>query len=112
MASAQGALPLAVVMTVLLCLPPAASLLACARRGIGLRRRGGDATWLLAGAAVSVGVILVNLAVIGATLWAAGRDGPVFGRSQAVAALLSWLCFWLWIAVLVFARRGRRRGPY
>ena len=112
MASAQGALPLILLMTVLFCLPPVASLLACVQRGRALRRRGGGAGWLFAGAAVSAGVILVNLAVIGATLWAMrGGEGSVLGAGHALAALLSWCCFWLWLAVLIFARRPHR-GAY
>ncbi|MEI2805190.1 hypothetical protein [Albidovulum sp.] len=111
MASAQGALPLILLMTVLFCLPPAASLSACLRRGLALRRKGGSSGWLAAGAAVSAGVIVVNLAVIGATLWAMAGDGAVLGAGHALAALLSWCCFWLWIAVQIFGRR-RRRGAY
>lgn len=111
MASAQGALPLILLMTVLFCLPPAASLSACVRRGLALRRKGGGSGWFVAGAAVSAGVIVVNLAVIGATLWAMGGDGSVLGVGHALAALLSWCCFWLWVAVLVFGRR-RHRGVY
>lgn len=111
MASAQGGLPLILLMTVLFCLPPAASLAVCLRRGLSLRRRNGSGGWFLAGAMASTGVIAVNLAVIGATVWAMGGEDTLLGAGHAIAALLSWCCFWLWIAVLVFGHR-RRRGVY
>ena len=108
MASAQGVMTL-VVLAALFCLPPAVSLVACLRQIAALRRSGRGTAWPLAGAVVSATAILANLGIVGATAWAARGGAPELDSSQAIAALLSWLCFWIWIARLVFGRRKHHR---
>ncbi len=108
MASAQSVMTL-VVLAALFCLPPTVSLVACLRQIAAVRRTGRGTAWPVAGAVVAAAAILVNLGIVGATAWAARGGAPKLDSSHAIAALLSWLCFWIWIALLVFGRRRHHR---
>ncbi len=111
MASAQGALPALLLVFALFLVPPAVSLATGIRRIAGLRRRGAaSGPWLLAAAAFSAAAIAVNLVVIAATLRTLGDGGLTLGPGHAIAALLSWFCFGIWLAILIFGRRRRRRA--
>ena len=113
MASAQGAWPAVLLLSALFLVPPAVSLAAGLRRIAALRRNGaGIGPWLPAAVAFSAGAIAVNLAVIAATLLSPGDGGLTLGPGLAIAALLSWFCFGIWVAVLIFGRRRRRRAAY
>ncbi|WP_413873127.1 hypothetical protein [Albidovulum sp.] len=113
MASAQGALPALLFISALFLVPPAVSLAAGFRRVVDLRRRGvTPGRWLRAATAFSAGAMAINLVVIAATLWTLGDGGLTLGPGHAIAALLSWFCFGIWVAVLIFGRRRRRRTAY
>lgn len=112
MASAQGTWPAVLLLIVLFLVPPVVSLVSCVMRAGNLRDRPALPAWLLGAGSFSALALLVNLAVIGATIWNLGAEGPSLGSSHALAALLSWAAFWLWIAMIVFQRRRRRRKVY
>lgn len=112
MTSAQGALPALYILIALLCIPPILSLRACLKRAGHVRRRGRRGLWPMAGAAVSAAALTFNLGVVGVAAVALGSGGTELGRSHAVALGLSWLCFWIWVFVLVALRRLRRKVVY
>lgn len=113
MASAQGVWPALLLLAALFVVPPAVSLGAALRRAASLRRRGlQPSPWLQAGAVFAVGSIAVNSVVLALTLWGMGDGGLVLGHSHALAAFLAWVCFWIWVAILIFLRRRRQRAVY
>lgn len=113
MASAQGVWPAFLLLAALFVVPPAVSLGAALRRVGSLRRRGQQPSpWLQAGAAFSVATIAINTLVLAVTLWRAGDGGLTLGRGHVLAAVLAWVSFWIWIAMLIFLRRRRQHATY
>lgn len=113
MASAQGIWPAFLLLVALFVVPPAVSLGAALRRVASLRRRGlHPSPWLRAGATISVASIAINTVVLALTLWKMGKEGLILGHSHALAAVLAWVCFWIWVAMLIFLRRRRQRAAY
>ncbi len=112
MTSAQGALPALYVLIALFCIPPILSLRACFRRAGHVRRRGGRGLWPIAGTALSAAALAFNLGVVGMAAFALGSGGAELGSIHAFALSLSWVCFWIWLFVVVFLRRRRRKVVY
>lgn len=94
------------ILAALLCGPPALCLRACARRRARVRRRGGAGHWPLAGMALATGTLAFSLALI-VPMTSAITDGAGLGRIHAAALGLSWICFWVWLFVVVVLRRQR-----
>lgn len=112
MASAQMALPALLLLAALYVAPPCIGLAAALRRSADLRRRGlGPSAWVRAGTGFAAAALLINIGVTAALLRSTAGDGIALGRIHVLAALLSWGCFWFWIALLIFVRR-RRRARY
>jgi hypothetical protein len=61
------------------------------------------------GIVLSVAVLALNIAVISMTFFALMSEQPPFGNIHFVAGGLSWLCLWLWIAMLFVRPRILRR---
>ncbi|MFN6952394.1 MAG: hypothetical protein ACK4NE_07350 [Albidovulum sp.] len=111
MASAQIALTGFLLLATLIIIPPFIGVAAALRRMARLRRRGlKPYLWIRAGAAFALGALLVNLGIVAVTLGSRASGSIVLGRHHALAALLSWICLWFWIALLVFIRRRRHTG--
>lgn len=98
-----------VILAVLLGVPPALCLRACARRRARVRRRGGAGFWPLAGMALAAGSLAFGAAMILPMTGALTGAGADPGRLHATALGLSWICFWVWLFVVAL---GRRRTIY
>lgn len=59
-----------------------------------------------------VATIAINTLVLAVTLWRAGDGGLTLGRGHVLAAVLAWVSFWIWIAMLIFLRRRHQRTTY
>ncbi|MCB2136524.1 MAG: hypothetical protein KDE08_11365 [Rhodobacteraceae bacterium] len=97
-----------IVLFILVCVPPLLSLLACRRRRLRVMSRGGSGQWPTLGMALSVAVLIVNLAIL-ASVEITVIDGvPDIRKAHAVGLSLSWMCFWVWLYVILAFRRRKR----
>lgn len=112
MGPGQVVLPALLVLALFGCLPPLLSLLASRRRVLRLRARGDPPGWLTGAMVFSAAALILNLALLGVSAVTLG-DAPVWTRMQVAMLLLGWICFWLWVAILMTARvRHHRRALY
>lgn len=93
------------------CVPPLLSLLACRKRVLRARQRGVAPGWPLAGLIFSAAAFALNLALLSVSVILLAQS-PDWTRLQAAMLLIGWICFWLWIIVLVTTRRHRKRAAY
>ena len=112
MTSAQSGVSATLVMIALFCIPPILSFRACLQRAVYLRQREARTRLAVAGTVFSALTLFFNIGVIAASMWSAAGDGIDLGKSHAVAAVLTWLCLWIWIIVSLFLRNKRRRQVY
>ncbi len=111
MTSAQGALYAFYVLSVLLCGPPLLSLWICFRRLGRVQRHGRTGHVFLAGIVISAIALPYNFGMTLLTAMSIARGETELGTIHVAAMALAWLCFWIWIAVLVVRlRRPRRRA--
>lgn len=93
------------------CSPPLLSLLACRKRVRRARQRGVAPGWPLTGLMVSAAAFVRNLALLSVSAILPAHS-PGWTRLQAAMLLIGWICFWLWIIVLVTTRRRRKRAAH
>lgn len=106
-----GLLSSLVVLALFGCVPTLLSLLACRRRVRRARAKGVAPGWPLPGMIFSAFAFMLNLVLltVSAILLAETSD---WTRLQAAMLLLGWICFWLWIVVLLTTRASRHRAVY
>lgn len=109
---AEGTMPALLLFSALFLIPPLLSLRACLERARHLRRHGRGATAARGGVAFSAAALLVNLAVVGRSALAAAGGDMDLGPLHALAAILAWLCLWVWVLLLLLLRRKRRKTVY
>lgn len=93
------------------CIPPLLSLLACRKRVRRARRRGTAPGWPLQGMIFSAVAFALNIGLFSVSVILM-MQSPGWTRLQAAMLLIGWICFWLWIIVLVTTRSRRRRAIY
>ena len=111
MGSGQDVLPTLAVLALFGCLPPLLCLLACRRRVLRLRAKGHAPGWVLGAMLFSVAALLLNLGLLGVSAAMLG-DAPDWTRLQVAMLLVGWICFWLWVVVLMTTRTRHRRALY
>lgn len=109
MTSAQTALFAVFILFLLFCGPPLLCLWLCVLRVRRLVRNGRNGRLFGAGIALSVATFLFNTAIVFLTFFAFMSDQKPFSGFHVVAGALSWLCLWLWIAMLFIRPRILRR---
>ena len=98
------------VFAVLLLAPPILSLVGALRRTRRKSSRYGRAHRLLAaGVRLSAVALAYNAILFLLSSVAIVRGGVEMGWAHSLGLLLSWLCFWGWVAMHVLLRR--RRAP-
>lgn len=105
-------MPALFLFSALFLIPPLLSLRACLERARHLRRHGRGATAARGGVAFSAAALLVNLAVVGRSAAAIANGKLDLGPLHALAAILAWLCLWIWVFLVVLLRRKRRKTVY
>lgn len=93
------------------CVPPLLSLLACRKRVLRARQRGAAPGWPRSGMIFSAAAFALNLALLSVSVVLLAQS-PDWTRLQAAMLLIGWICFWLWIFVLVTTRSRRKRAIY
>ena len=93
------------------CAPPLLSLLACRKRVLRARQRGVAPGWPLPALIFSAAAFVLNLALLSVSAILLAQS-PGWTRLQATMLLIGWICFWLWVIVLVTTRRRRERAVY
>ena len=94
-------------LTILCCIPPLLSLMACARRRARVLGRGGSAQWPLLGMVVSIAVLVLNLAILSRFGTSGAQGFSDLGRPLVLALGLAWLSLWIWLYLIVAFRRRR-----
>ena len=108
MTSAQGVVSALYILFAILCVPPLLGVLIGMRRAHQATERSIGGSLFLVGALFSGAAFLFNLGVtIGAILGIA-RGVFEFGSFHVVAAALAWLCFWLWLTMVIMGKRRSR----
>lgn len=107
----QTILPSLVILAAFGCAPPLLSLLVCRKRWRLARARGRPAGWAMGMMLFSATAFILNLALLTVSAILLS-DNPGWTRLQAAMLLLGWICFWLWILVILTGRAKRRRVPY
>ncbi len=107
----QNALLGLAILAVFGCVPPLLSLLACRKRVRRARRKGVAPGWHALAQIFSLVAFALNIALftVSAILMS---QSPGWTRLQAAMLLIGWICFWLWVIVLLTTRAQRHRAIY
>ncbi len=111
MTDGLGLLSSLAMLAVFGCLPTLLSLVACRNRVLRARDKGLSLGWPLPGLVFSAVAFVLNLVLLSASAILLSRS-PAWTRMQAAMLLLGWICFWLWIIVLMTTRARRHRAIY
>ena len=107
----QTILPSLVILAAFGCAPPLLSLLVCRKRWRYARARGRPAGWAMGMMLFSAAAFILNLVLLSVSAILLSSD-PGWTRLQAAMLLLGWVCFWLWVLLILTRRAKRRRVQY
>ena len=107
----QTILPSLVILAAFGCAPPLLSLLVCRKRWRHARARGRPAGWAMGMMLFSAAAFILNLALLSVSAILLSND-PGWTRLQAAMLLMGWVCFWLWVLLILTGRAKRRRVQY
>lgn len=106
-----GLLSSIVILALFGCVPALLSLVTCRNRVLRAREKGVPPGWPMQGMIFSAAAFLLNLALLSVSAILLSRSGD-WTRLQAAMLLIGWICFWLWIIVLLTTRARSRRAVY
>ena len=107
----QTILPSLVILAAFGCVPPLLSLLVCRSRYRYARAKGRPVGWALGAMWFSAAAFILNLVLLSVSAILLSSD-PGWTRLQAAMLLMGWVCFWLWVLLILTRRAKRRRVQY
>jgi len=108
MTSAEGSLPVIVVLVIVLCAPALLSLRACLKRVGYLRSNGRPHLWSQLGAFFSGATLVLNLWLTLGFFRKTPNGEIALGQAHAVGFTLSWACFCLWVFMIIAFHHRRK----